>query len=206
MVPEQGDEAGELRLPADAIVRAREPFAAGGRFNHEPKVRADLLDRRDPDRHLFDSSTISRPQRRLTDSGDRTRRLHRVAFWRGAAKAPVAARSMSSVASVAPSSSTRPSPTTEAATRRRWARSTPRSLYNSSFIGNTATGHGANSDDASRCSVMNNGQHEVGSGGNGGALHSDGQGADVLLCGVTILDNKDGSGAFGGGLFFTSNT
>lgn len=78
-------------------------------------------------------------------------------------------------------------------------------VYNSSFIGNTATGHGANSDDATRCSVINNGQHEVGSGGNGGAIYSDGQGANILLCGVTISNNKAGSAAFGGGLFFTSN-
>jgi hypothetical protein len=78
-------------------------------------------------------------------------------------------------------------------------------VYNSSFIGNTATGHGANYDDGSRCSVINNGQHEVGSGGNGGAIYSDGQGANVLLCGVTITDNKAASDGFGGGLFFTSN-
>lgn len=78
-------------------------------------------------------------------------------------------------------------------------------VYESRFEQNTATGNGANNDDASMCSVMNNGQHEVGSGGNGGALYSDGNSVNVLLCGDEIVGNSAGMGAFGGGLFFTSN-
>ena len=78
-------------------------------------------------------------------------------------------------------------------------------VYNSLFVNNTAIGNGANKDDASKCSVINNGQHEVGSGGNGGALYSDGQSVNVTLCGDAILNNSAGQGAFGGGLFFTSN-
>jgi hypothetical protein len=80
------------------------------------------------------------------------------------------------------------------------------SIYNSLFTGNTATGNGANSDDASKCSAINNGQHEVGSGGNGGAIYSDGaSAANIVLCGDAILNNAAGVGGFGGGVFFTSN-
>ncbi len=78
-------------------------------------------------------------------------------------------------------------------------------IYDSLFDGNKAIGNGANSDDASKCSAINNGQHEVGSGGNGGAIYSDGASVDVTLCGDKIVDNAAGSNAFGGGLFFTSN-
>ncbi|MGH7295732.1 MAG: hypothetical protein ACRELB_12390, partial [Polyangiaceae bacterium] len=78
-------------------------------------------------------------------------------------------------------------------------------VYDSLFMGNTAAGNGANNDDASKCSVMNNGQNEVGSGGNGGALYSDGNSVNVVLCGDEIDDNAAGANAFGGGLFFTSN-
>jgi hypothetical protein len=78
-------------------------------------------------------------------------------------------------------------------------------IYNSLFMNNMAIGNGANNDDASMCSVINNGQNEVGSGGNGGAIYSDGNDVNVTLCGDAILDNAAGTGAFGGGLFFTSN-
>jgi hypothetical protein len=78
-------------------------------------------------------------------------------------------------------------------------------VYNSLFTNNTATGSGANNDDATKCSVINNGQNEVGSGGNGGALYSDGNSVNITLCGDAILNNSAGQGAFGGGLFFTSN-
>jgi hypothetical protein len=81
----------------------------------------------------------------------------------------------------------------------------PFEIYDSLFSDNKATGDGANSDDASKCSVINNGQHEVGSGGNGGAIYNDGAGVNVLLCGDAVLNNAAGTGAFGGGLFFTSN-
>jgi hypothetical protein len=78
-------------------------------------------------------------------------------------------------------------------------------IYNSLFSQNTAVGNGANYDDSTQCSVINNGQHEVGSGGNGGAIYSDGQSVNVLLCGDKIVDNSAGVNAYGGGLFFTSN-
>ncbi len=78
-------------------------------------------------------------------------------------------------------------------------------VYNSLFTGNTASGNGANNNDSSMCSVMNNGQNEVGSGGNGGALYSDGNSVNVTLCGDEINDNAAGVKAFGGGLFFTSD-
>lgn len=78
-------------------------------------------------------------------------------------------------------------------------------VYNSLFQNNQATGHDANNDDASKCSVINNDQHEIGSGGNGGALYSDGVSKNITLCGNAILGNAAGQNAFGGGLFFTSN-
>jgi len=83
-------------------------------------------------------------------------------------------------------------------------------VYNSLVESNTATGHDANNDDANMCSVMNNGQHEIGSGGNGGSLYSDGASTatlpvNVVLCGDKITGNAAGMNAFGGGLFFTSN-
>ncbi len=78
-------------------------------------------------------------------------------------------------------------------------------IYDSLFSGNLALGHDANGDDASMCSVINNGQNETGSGGNGGAIYSDGNSVNITLCGDAILDNAAGPNAFGGGLFFTSN-
>jgi hypothetical protein len=76
-------------------------------------------------------------------------------------------------------------------------------IYDSLFENNSAVGHGANNDDASMCDFMNNGQHEVGSGGNGGAIYSDGVAMDVTICGTQVRNNK--SGAFGPAVFFTSN-
>jgi hypothetical protein len=81
----------------------------------------------------------------------------------------------------------------------------PLNIYDSYFSGNTATGNGANNNQPSLCSVMNNGQNETGSGGNGGAIYADGQSFDVLVCGVEDVDNAAGTNAFGGGLFFTSD-
>jgi hypothetical protein len=79
-------------------------------------------------------------------------------------------------------------------------------VYDSLFDGNEATGNGANNDDATQCpDYMNAGQHQVGSGGNGGAMYSDGVAADVSLCGVQLRNNHAGAGAFGGAIFFTSN-
>ena len=83
-------------------------------------------------------------------------------------------------------------------------------VYNSLLEDNVATGHDANNDDMTKCSVMNNNQYEIGSGGNGGALYSDGASTatkpvEVKLCGNKIVNNAAGANAFGGGLFFTSN-
>jgi len=78
-------------------------------------------------------------------------------------------------------------------------------VYNSLFINNQATGHDANNNDSTKCSAINNGQYETGSGGNGGALYSDGNSVNITLCGDAILNNSAGNNAFGGGLFFTSN-
>ena len=78
-------------------------------------------------------------------------------------------------------------------------------IYNSLFNGNHAIGHDANSNDPTMCDAMNNGQNEIGSGGNGGAIYSDGNDVNVLLCGDAVLNNAAGVNAFGGGLFFTSN-
>jgi hypothetical protein len=78
-------------------------------------------------------------------------------------------------------------------------------IYNSLFRDNKATGHDANSQDPSMCSAINNNQNEIGSGGNGGAIYSDGEGVNLILCGDAVLNNAAGTKAFGGGLFFTSN-
>jgi len=78
-------------------------------------------------------------------------------------------------------------------------------IYNSLFTGNQATGHDANNNEPDKCSVMNNGQNETGSGGNGGPIYSDGNSVDVTLCGDRITNNSAGVKGFGGGLFFTSN-
>jgi hypothetical protein len=80
-------------------------------------------------------------------------------------------------------------------------------IYNSLFENNKATGHDAN-DVASTmkmCTVMNNGQYEIGSGGNGGAICGDGNNFNITLCGDSVLNNAAGTNAFGGGLFFTSD-
>jgi predicted outer membrane repeat protein len=78
-------------------------------------------------------------------------------------------------------------------------------IYDSLFEDNTATGHDANNNDPNQCSAMNNGQNQIGSGGNGGAIYSDGINVDLYVCGSKIVNNAAGNNAFGGGLFFTSN-
>jgi hypothetical protein len=78
-------------------------------------------------------------------------------------------------------------------------------IYNSLFTNNTATGNGANSNDATMCSVIHAKQNQVGSGGNGGAIAADGNSFNVTLCGDAILNNAAGANAFGGGLIFTSD-
>jgi hypothetical protein len=78
-------------------------------------------------------------------------------------------------------------------------------IYNSLFSGNKAVGHDANGDQPKLCSVINNNQNETGSGGNGGAIYSDGESVNLTLCGNKIVNNAAGVNAFGGGVFFTSN-
>ncbi len=75
-------------------------------------------------------------------------------------------------------------------------------VYNSTFDSNIATGNGANSNDATKCSVVaTNGQNQVGSGGNAGAVAIDG-GSDGThtFCGVTFHNNTAGAQALGGAL------
>ncbi len=83
-------------------------------------------------------------------------------------------------------------------------------VYDSLFSGNVATGHDANGVDAKKCAFINNDQNETGSGGNGGALYSDGVSTaqipvNITVCGDAIENNAAGTNAFGGGIFFTSN-
>lgn len=78
-------------------------------------------------------------------------------------------------------------------------------VYNSTFDGDAALGNGANGDDASMCSVVaDNGQHQTGSGGNGGAIVIDG-GSDGAhtFCGDVFTHDTGGMGALGGALFRT---
>ena len=75
-------------------------------------------------------------------------------------------------------------------------------IYNTAFDGNTATGTGANSDDASKCSVVaKTNQHQVGSGGNGGAVAIDGgDDGTHTFCGNRFTGNHSGDGALGGAI------
>jgi hypothetical protein len=75
-------------------------------------------------------------------------------------------------------------------------------VYDSVFDANVAEGNGANSDDATMCSVVaDTNQHQVGSGGNAGAIGIDG-GDDTMhtFCGVKFTHNHSGLGALGGAL------
>jgi hypothetical protein len=77
-------------------------------------------------------------------------------------------------------------------------------VFNSLFVGNSAVGTGANDDDASECTCINNGQNEVGSGGNGGALYKDGaDGVALTLCGDQIRGNS--ATEFGAAVFLTAD-
>jgi hypothetical protein len=73
-------------------------------------------------------------------------------------------------------------------------------IYNSLFEGNIATGNGANNIDQSKCPY---GNYQIGSGGNGGAIYSDGVGVSITICGTQVRNNS--AGAFGAAIFFTSN-
>ncbi len=74
-------------------------------------------------------------------------------------------------------------------------------IYDSLFDGNDATGTGANDVSAAQC--PSTASHQIGSGGNGGAIYSDGVAMDVTICGTQVRNNH--AGAFGAAVFFTSN-
>jgi len=78
---------------------------------------------------------------------------------------------------------------------------------NNLFSGNEATGWGANGDDTENetgCPVLENGQRQIGSGGNGGAVCFDGgDQAAIGFCGDVFEENS--AGAMGGAFFRTDN-
>ena len=72
-------------------------------------------------------------------------------------------------------------------------------IFNSLFDGNSAVGTGANNNDATQCTCMNNGQNQIGSGGNGGAIYKDGgDGANLTICGTQIQNNSANEFGLGG--------
>ncbi|MBI2893393.1 MAG: hypothetical protein HYY06_07555 [Deltaproteobacteria bacterium] len=80
-------------------------------------------------------------------------------------------------------------------------------FVNNLFAENEATGWGANSNDAANetgCPIVENGQRQIGSGGNGGAVSFDGgdQGT-VSFCGDVF--ERNAAGAMGGAFFRTDN-
>jgi hypothetical protein len=77
-------------------------------------------------------------------------------------------------------------------------------IIDSLFDGNSAVGTGANNDDATMCTCMNNGQNQTGSGGNGGAIYKDGgDGATLTLCGTQIRNSS--ANEFGSAVFLTAD-
>jgi hypothetical protein len=82
-----------------------------------------------------------------------------------------------------------------------WA---PAFILDCLFDGNSAVGTGANNNDPSKCSCMNNGQNEIGSGGNGGAVYKDGgDGGNLTICGTQIRNST--ANEFGSAVFLTAN-
>ncbi len=77
-------------------------------------------------------------------------------------------------------------------------------IINSLFDGNSAVGTGANDDQPSMCTCMNNGQNQTGSGGNGGAIYKDGgDGAPLTICGTQIRGSS--ANEFGSAVFLTAD-
>jgi hypothetical protein len=77
-------------------------------------------------------------------------------------------------------------------------------IINSLFDGNSAVGTGANNNDPSKCTCMNNGQNQTGSGGNGGAIYKDGgDGAALTICGTQIRNSS--ANEFGSAVFLTAD-
>jgi len=77
-------------------------------------------------------------------------------------------------------------------------------IFDSLFDGNSAVGTGANNNDPTQCTCINNGQNEIGSGGNGGAIYKDGaDGVDLTICGTQIRNNS--ANEFGAAVFLTAD-
>jgi len=76
-------------------------------------------------------------------------------------------------------------------------------VYNSLFTNNTAIANGANNDDATQCSAINNGQHEMDQAATAGRSTAMELG-EHHPCGDAILNTARARGVWGG-LFFTSN-
>lgn len=77
-------------------------------------------------------------------------------------------------------------------------------ISNSLFVGNAATGTGANAYDPAGCACTAAHEHQVGSGGNGGAIYHDGGDNLVFtLCGTQIRENA--AKEHGAAVFFTRN-
>jgi hypothetical protein len=77
-------------------------------------------------------------------------------------------------------------------------------IFDSLFDGNAAVGTGANNSDPKQCTCMNNGQNQIGSGGNGGAIYKDGgDGVALTICGSQIQNNT--SNEFGPAVFLTAD-
>jgi hypothetical protein len=82
-----------------------------------------------------------------------------------------------------------------------WA---PAFIIDCLFDANSAVGTGANNNDPSKCSCMNNGQNQTGSGGNGGAIYKDGgDGGALTICGTQIRDST--ANEFGSAIFLTAD-
>jgi hypothetical protein len=77
-------------------------------------------------------------------------------------------------------------------------------IFNSLFDDNSAMGDGANSSDPAHCACVHEGQNQIGSGGNGGAVYKDGgDNQDVTICGTEIRANS--ANEFGAAVFLTCN-
>jgi hypothetical protein len=77
-------------------------------------------------------------------------------------------------------------------------------IFDSLFEGNSAVGTGANNNDASQCTCDNGGDaNQIGSGGNGGSIYSDGNALDVTICGTEIKGNT--ANEFGPAVFMTND-
>jgi hypothetical protein len=77
-------------------------------------------------------------------------------------------------------------------------------IFDSLFDGNSAVGMGANGSDPTKCTCINNGQNQTGSGGNGGAIYKDGgDGASLTICGTQVRNNS--ANEFGAAVFLTAD-